>query len=112
MKREPTPAQKEIARQRREDLKKLSDLVKPLVKMGKFPTVNAAVIEVFYRPAGHETFNTFWQWKSLGKAVRKGEKAFAVWAQPVERAQTDPTDKEDEYSFFPICYLFSDRQVD
>ncbi|MBC6698078.1 ArdC-like ssDNA-binding domain-containing protein [Hymenobacter puniceus] len=111
VKKAPTPEQKEIARQRREDLKQLSNAVKPLVEMGEFPTVNAAIIET-YRRDGHETFNTFWQWKTLGKAVKKGAKAFVVWAQPVQRAANAAEDAQDEYEFFPICYLFSNLQVE
>ncbi|WP_092171894.1 ArdC family protein [Cyclobacterium xiamenense] len=81
-------------------------------------TVNYMLLNHMYDTDGAEEFNTFKQWKEQGATIKKGSKAFLVWGQPVgkqrakeaqQRGQEAP--EEDEYRFFPICYLFSDRQV-
>lgn len=71
-----------------------------------------------YDTEGAEEFNTFKQWKEQGATIKKGSKAFLVWGQPIgkQRAQEaqqkgQEAPEEDEYRFFPICYLFSDKQV-
>lgn len=97
---------------RRDLLKELSNAVKPLVEMGEYPTVNAAIVASCYQTAEHATFNTFWQWKDLGQSVKKGEKGFPVWAQPVKAIEQDPASKKDEYDYWPLCYLFSNAQVE
>ena len=63
-------------------------------------------------------FNTFAQWKELGYTILKGSKAFVIWGQPrtgnENKEETDTKrgeGEDDEYSFFPVCYLFSDKQV-
>ena len=97
---------------RREVLKQLSDTVKPLVDTGEYETINAAIVEACYTSDEHHTFNTFWQWKDLGQSVKKGAKGFAVWAKPVKAVEKDPESKKDEYDYWPLCYLFSNAQVE
>jgi hypothetical protein len=96
----------------REQLKELSRAVKPLVKLGAYDTVNEAVIETAYRNNGHNEFKKFSEWKEEGKRIKKGSKGFPVWARPREMKKEDHPDLEDEFSFFPICYLFSNAQVE
>ncbi|MBD3630521.1 ArdC family protein [Cyclobacterium sp.] len=81
-------------------------------------TVNYMLINHMYDTEGAEEFNTFKQWKEQGATIRKGSKAFLVWGQPIgkqrakeaqQKGQKAP--EEDEYRFFPICYLFSNKQV-
>jgi hypothetical protein len=81
-------------------------------------TVNYMLLNHMYDTDGAEEFNTFKQWKEQGASIKKGSKAFLVWGQPVgkQRAQEaqqkgQDAPEEDEYRFFPICYLFSDKQV-
>lgn len=83
-----------------------------MVKLGEFHNVNEAVIEVVYKKENPEIkeLNTFKQWKDKGFTILKGSKSFPVWGQPVGRKQTDEPEK-DEYSFFPLCYLFANTQV-
>ncbi len=99
----------------REALKAISQPLKPLIKEGAFNTINEALIEIVYKKDGHETFNTFNQWKHLGYTVKKGAKAFILWAQPVSLPVSKSEEKEeseaDEFSYFPLCYLFSNLQV-
>lgn len=96
----------------REMLKALSRAAKLLVKEGAFDTVNEAVIETAYRNSEHYTFKKFSEWKEEGKRIKKGSKGFPVWARPKEMKKEDHPDIEDEFSFFPICYLFSNAQVE
>lgn len=102
-------------KERREALKELSRAVKPLVKEGQFDSVNEAVIELFYRQDGHTEFNTLWEWNRKGYRVQKGSKAFAVWATPKKLNRIEDQAKGDDdkkMDFYPICYLFSNLQVE
>ena len=124
LKQERKPRPIEIAR---DTLKTLSEEVKDLVDDGTFATINDAIMETLYKQGGHRIFNTFMGWKRLGKKVKKGEKAFLLWGRPkdqhgnpatdreennqeAETAVQDPT--EENYKFYPIAYLFSNRQVE
>lgn len=101
---------------KREALKELSKQVKPLVKTEEFDTVNEAVIELFYRDEDNQEFNTLHEWNKKGYKVKRGSKAFAVWASPRKLKPTDPApdDSEEgkEDKFYPLCYLFSNAQVE
>jgi len=96
----------------RDLLKVLSNGVKHLVTMGEYPTVNSALVDMCYRRDEHQTFNTFWQWKEQGRSVKKGARGFAVWGAPLQRPQDDPSAKVDEYTYWPLCWLFSNAQVE
>lgn len=81
-------------------------------------TINYMLLNHMYQTEGATEFNTFKQWKEQGATIKKGSKAFLVWGQPVgkQRAKEaqqkgQQTDEEDNYKYFPICYLFSDRQI-
>lgn len=95
-------------KENRENLKALSNAVKPLVKEGVFGTVNEAIADL-YKQQGHEELKKFWDWKNAGKTVKKGEHALLLWGQPRGKKKADS--EEDEYSFFPVCYVFSNLQV-
>ncbi len=102
-------------KEKREALKALSQQVKPLVKAEQFGTVNEAVIELFYRKDGHEEFNTLWEWNQKGFKVMRGSKAFVVWGSPRELKKTEPAPEQEEDKkddFYPLCYLFSNLQVE
>jgi hypothetical protein len=100
----------EAYKERRETLKKLSTAVKALVKEGVYKTVNEALINEFYKKTDPEIkdFNTFSSWKEKGKTILKGSKAFVIWGQPRNIKQDE---ENDEFKFWPLCYLFSDNQV-
>lgn len=84
-------------------------------------TVNDGLIELYRKEAGHSEFKTFHEWKKLGKSIIKDSKAFLVWGTPKDVSRLDesadkmgdesPTESEDQYKYWPICYLFSDKQV-
>jgi len=97
---------------RRENLKELSRRLKIGMKSGDIDaaSVNQALIQ-FYAADGHKEFKTFYQWKALGKAIIKGSKAFVVWGSPQAIQIQDEESENDEFKYWPLCYLFSDKQV-
>lgn len=78
-------------------------------------TVNEMLFKILYNPKNEREFNTFDQWRKIGKRVKKGEKAVFIWGMP--RKATAKTETKTEqtleeiYKFWPICFLFSDLQV-
>lgn len=101
--------------EKRKNLIAISQPLQQLVKVGAIDTVNEGVIE-FYKKENPDIkeFRTFHQWKRLGKTILKGSKAFVVWAQPTKIKFNNPekeTKGEEDFQYFPLCYLFADNQV-
>lgn len=92
---------------KREKLKQLSQQVKPAVLEGEFETVNEALIDL-YEDNENQEFHTFHDWKKQGKKILKGSAAFVIWGKPRKVAQAED---DDEYKYWPVCYLFSNAQV-
>ena len=92
---------------KREKLKKLSQQVKPLVQDGEFNSVNEALIDL-YEDGENTEFHTFHDWKKKGKKILKGSVAFLIWGKP---RKVEQAEDEDEYKYWPVCYLFSNAQV-
>ncbi len=67
-----------------------------------------------YRQQGHEEIHSFKSWMEKGFCVRRGEKALLLWGTPRKAAnQEKKTDNDkDEFSFFPLAYVFSQKQVE
>lgn len=99
----PTPTNHQV---KREQLKKLSAELKPLVESGEFKTINSAIL-ASYKSDTHQTFKSFDEWKSEGFTVKKGEKSFCIWGKPIARENG-----EESYELFPILHLFSNAQVE
>jgi len=97
--------------EKRQELRNMSQVVRPLVKQGEYASINEAIKEVFYKAEGHTELKTYHEWRKEGKRVNKGEKALILWATPKRTAKTADTGEQDEYSFSPICHLFSQKQV-
>jgi hypothetical protein len=113
---EPQQPETLSIKDKRDILKAMSRAVKPLVgEEGQYDSINEAIVEVFYKPEGHNELYTFNQWKEKGFAVRKGEKALFVWGSPVDRNKDSKGNKidpeKDEEEFYPLCFLFSNKQV-
>lgn len=114
---EPTAAQKEAAKAKRDELKLLSKGIKELIKVGVYSTINEGLIAI-YSESGHKNMNTLHQWNEQNMTVKKGEKAFLLWGSPIQRKKgetpepsTEPGAETDETDFWPICYVFSENQV-
>lgn len=99
--------------QKREGLKGLSRLIQQLVKEGKYESVNEGLIDM-YREQGHTEIHSFRSWLEKGYVVKRGEKALLLWGQPRKAFnQEKKTEGEkDEFSFFPLAYVFSQNQVE
>lgn len=97
---------------RREEIKGLSAGLKELVKMGEIPSINEGLKEI-YKASGHEELKTLRQWNRDGKRVIKGEKALLLWASPrkIDFKKASQDEEADKLDFFPICYVFSNKQV-
>lgn len=94
-------------------LSELSRQIAPLVKLGQYDRINEALLAC-YQTDQHRYFKTLRQWNKEGFQVIKGSEAFAVWARPKTKYKKEnniPTDEKD-FSFFPICFLFSNSQVE
>lgn len=110
-----TPIQSKIAelediKAKRAFLSEISVGLRHLITAGKFDHINEAIAEEVYATEGHTTLKTFEEWKREGKRVRKGEKALFVWGAPKYRETKDESGESAE-KFFPLCYLFSNLQV-
>lgn len=107
---------------KRKSLQDLSRMIGLLIKEGVYSTINEGLMALYAdtENLSPDDFKTFHQWKHEGFHVKKGEKAFMVWGSPIgnknkeNQPQPEPADKgEDaENLFFPICYLFSSKQVE
>lgn len=94
---------------KREYLKKISKLAREMLKTGEYDTINEALLSMYKEDDNEiKEFNTFHQWRRKGYRIEKGAKAFLVWGRPVKRRQDD---EDDEFTFWPMCFLFSDKQV-
>ena len=68
----------------------------------------------------HATYMGYKEWKNEGYQVKKGSKAFMFWARPLPNIKREkalkegrePDKEEDEFRYFPLCYLFSNKQVE
>ena len=81
-------------------------------------SINEILVHEFYTDSENTEFNTFHQWKIKGMNIIKGSKAFLVWGkkrdakeQQEQPKQEQQQDEESNYKFFPVCYLFSNKQV-
>ena len=82
-----------------------------LVKEGTIDTVNEGLKEI-YADEGHTDLKTIHQWNKVGKQVIKGEKALLLWGKPQSfEVVNEDTSEIDELDFYPICFVFSQKQV-
>ena len=105
---------------RRAELRALSMALKPLVKAGQFDCVNDALRNHYTRETGVSEWNTFKGWADAGRAVRKGEQGFPVWAAPRARKAGEGEHLGGDLGqlaalngieaagaqWFPVAYLF------
>lgn len=106
-----TPAEK------RAYLRGLSKKVKPLVEAGDYDTVNEALTELYKAENAEITeFKTFHEWRKSGMKIKTDETAFLVWGSKRKTKQAkeeeEQTEEDKKYSFFPLCYLFANTQVE
>ena len=110
---------------RRTELKAISKALRPLVKAGKFPNVNDAILAYYSERTGQSDFRTFNAWRKAGQPVKKGEAGFPIWAHPRHLAIPEGARVSDLAQvammqgaevqgpeWFPVCYLFHAGQVE
>jgi len=78
-------------------------------------TLNSFIVEDYQRQQGEGEFNTFHQWKEKNRTIKKGEKGWPIWGQPLgsradEEKQSEDQDAEN-MKYFPLCYLFHESQT-
>ena len=104
------PNQEKIARakQRREELKQLSNELRKGIKTTseQAPSLNSLLKKHYSEHNGTTELKTFEEWKKEGYIVKKGEQSFLIWGTPVEK-----TDNNITIVFFPIKHLFDKKQV-
>ncbi|MBQ8223974.1 MAG: hypothetical protein IJZ86_01225 [Bacteroides sp.] len=125
MKKERNIEQEKAERiKKREYLKRLSKSLVARRDMGEYmgnetDTVNG-LLRFYYACNGYTNLKTFSEWKEQGFIVRKGEKGLLLWARPVstkaekeraEEAKKKGLEDEAKEDYFPICYLFAEKQV-
>ncbi len=108
----------EKAKARRKALRDLSKIAKSRINADcEGMTVNEVLIQEMYTDAENTEFHTLYDWNKKGYKVNKGAHAFLIWGKPKAingKAEQQPQNSEkdeDDDSFFPICYLFSNAQV-
>jgi hypothetical protein len=106
-------SKKEQYKANRTALIQISAGLRVLVKAGAIDSVNEGLKEIYEKSDPKiDEFKTFWQWKDEGYTINKGSKAFLIWGQPRKGSQiAEGSDEPDEYSFWPLCYLFANTQV-
>lgn len=101
--------------EKREILKGLSKPLQELVKLNKIESVNNGLIAI-YREDGHAELKTLKQWNKEGKRVKKGQKALCLWGRPKEKEEKEKetdnsTTENEDLTFYPLCFVFSNQQV-
>lgn len=102
--------------EKREVLKGLSKPLQQLVKADAIASVNEG-LKALYSEDGHRELKTLKQWNSEGKRIKKGEKALCLWSKPTQREKKqeekshNDTTQDETMAFFPLCYVFSNLQV-
>lgn len=105
-------------KEKRKQLKELSKIARMRIAEDcEGMSVNEVLVDVFYKDEINRDFKTLHQWSNEGFKVKKGSKAFLLWGKPKpiekEKPEQAPADSEqDEEDFFPLCYLFSNNQVE
>jgi hypothetical protein len=101
---------------RRDELKALSQGLAVLKKQGAIETINEALVQM-YSDNGFKELKSLYQWNQLGRLIKQGEKALLLWGRPRGKkrepvaAGSSSQDQEDEYSFFPLAYVFDITQT-
>lgn len=112
-----TPKQQE-AQQRRRELSNLCSKLQEAAGIAGVGVKPNELLRKYYKQEGHTELRTFEEWKKAGYYVRKGEKAILLWGRPKpsrhakeEAAQAGLPEEAAKNDFYPLAYLFSNRQV-
>jgi N-terminal domain of anti-restriction factor ArdC len=101
---------------RREELKALSNSLKPLADENQ-TSINAALVFFYAEQTGvsAQDFKTLESWNTMGYMVKKGEKSYSIWGQKTKKTTNIEegliAGVPDVVTFYPIVSLFSIDQV-
>jgi N-terminal domain of anti-restriction factor ArdC len=101
---------------RREELKALSNSLKPLADENQ-TSINAALVFFYSEQTGvsAQDFKTLESWNTLGYMVKKGEKSYSIWGQLTKKTinleEGLIAGVPDVVTFYPMVSLFSIDQV-
>jgi hypothetical protein len=101
---------------RREELKALSNSLKPLADENQ-TSINAALVFFYVEQTGvsAQDFKTLESWNTMGYMVKKGEKSYSIWGQLTKKTinleEGLIAGVPDVVTFYPIVSLFSIDQV-
>jgi hypothetical protein len=101
---------------RREELKALSNSLKPLADENQ-TSINAALVFFYSEQTGvlAQDFKTLDSWNTMGYMVKKGEKSYSIWGQLTKKTINLEEGRiagvPDVVTFYPIVSLFSIDQV-
>ncbi len=109
-------------KEKRKLLQAMSTPLKALIQMGAISSINEGLINS-YRNDTHKEFHSYVSWRNNGYQVKLGEKAFLIWGTPILNNKDDKTNetepkaeqtepKENEDSYYPLAYIFSNAQVE
>ena len=114
----PLTEKQTYARARRKALKDLCNTLQAAAKAAGMEESPNELLRAYYAQAGHTELKTFEEWKQAGFYIRKGEKAILLWGHPKPSRQAKEAAKqagkpeeEAENDFYPLAYLFSNKQV-
>lgn len=114
----PLTEKQASVRASRQALRALCNSLQAAAKAAGMEETPNELLREYYAQAGHTELKTFEEWKQAGFYIRKGEKAILLWGRPKpsrlakEAAkQAGKPEKEAENDFYPLAYLFSNKQV-
>lgn len=112
---------KSLSQKAREYRKKMIDVATAEgnsreVERWSMARVNDIIAGWYKEETGATEFRSFRQWELAGYYVERGSKAFTLWGRRRNATKpATPASGEEpemlEYDFFPLAYLFSDKQV-
>ena len=77
-------------------------------------TLNSFIVDHYKSQVGEGEFNTFHQWKEKNRTIKKGEKGWPIWGQPLGHRPEEIEqngEPDDDSKYFPMCYLFHESQT-
>ncbi len=100
---------REIKKETRGNLKKISEIIKPLKDKGEVKTINEGLLKR-YEKQGHKNLKTYSEWLSIGRQVKRGSKALYLWSRQTSFT-TEENGQEKEVFYYPFLALFSEKQT-
>lgn len=77
-------------------------------------TLNSFIVEHYQEQLGKGEFNTFHQWKEKNRTIKKGEKGWPIWGQPLGHRPEEIEEQgepDEDFKYYPLCYLFHESQT-